>query len=271
MSELSIVDPLTCGFAKVAVYIALTEKHKIKHLVNENYKVFRSRVLNHQYKTYIEKNPIFHFDYEQIKKKGPVIINHIKNLKGSRSKLYLKDILLTFSKERFNNLGSSKMLHSLFNCQGCITNKRLKKVLEKFPVKCKRFKYKAEKRGMYRQKKLSTATHKALIRLDQDFNKKYSTTFTKAMKINLPNPHNEKMKHRYDANKIKNDIENQWKETSTDRAFGVPVSLSNRDKLRLTHSFETQKNAKKRRILEISAIKNVSHVQTNELVKIRIV
>lgn len=88
-------------------------------------------------------------------------------------------------------------------------------MLEIFPAKCKRFKYKEEKRGMYRQKKLSIATHKALNKLEQDFNKTFSTTFTKAMKINIPNPQNKK--HRYDANKIKNDIENQWKETSTDR------------------------------------------------------
>ena len=46
------------------------------------------------------------------------------------------------------------------------------------------------------------------------------------------------------------------------RAFGVPVSLRNRNKLRLIKTFETKKDALERTILTNEKIKGVSIVTT---------
>lgn len=41
------------------------------------------------------------------------------------------------------------------------------------------------------------------------------------------------------------------------RAYGVPVSLNNRDKLRLVQGFETKEEAQNRTILEADKVKKV--------------
>lgn len=46
---MSILDPLTCGFAKVGVYVILTQPHGINKNDGETKKVYMGRVLKHQY------------------------------------------------------------------------------------------------------------------------------------------------------------------------------------------------------------------------------
>ena len=117
---MSIVDPMACGFAKVAVQNIVSVT--LKRLSNERETDFQSRLQYSQFRSYIdyfgEYRRNFEVTYKQFLDNFRKIITYINNFKKRRSK-ELKIILETFSLTQ-----TKKAEHSLESCSGCMNNKK---------------------------------------------------------------------------------------------------------------------------------------------------
>ena len=148
---MSILDPMACGFAKVAVYniISVTPKK----LPNERETDFQSRLRSSQFRSYIEYFSEYRGNFEATYKKFlhnfQKIVTNFNNFKKRHSK-ELKIILETFSNDTWENLSPTKKAeHSLESCSGCMNNKKLKVALSPLPSKSNKLISKATKAGLY--------------------------------------------------------------------------------------------------------------------------
>ena len=155
---MSIVDPMACGFAKVAVQNIVSVT--LKRLSNERETDFQSRLQYSQFRSYIdyfgEYRRNFEVTYKQFLDNFRKIITYINNFKKRRSK-ELKIILETFSLTQ-----TKKAEHSLESCSGCMNNKKLKIALSSLPSNSNKLISKAIKAGLYKEKILKDVTNKVV-------------------------------------------------------------------------------------------------------------
>ena len=135
--KMSIIDPLACGFAKVAVFSIPCNKTELQKKIGESEKQLKSRELKLKFEQYKGTFNFvkFDIDYIQFVQNFKKIINNIKSLE-KRHKDTKTEILQTSSQSKWGSLtDSDKFKHSLVECRGCLDNKEYRQILAKFPVR----------------------------------------------------------------------------------------------------------------------------------------
>ena len=207
---MSILDPMACGFAKVAVYniISVTPKK----LPNERETDFLSRIRSSQFRSYIdyfgEYRGNFEVTYKQFLDNFQKIVPNINNFKKRHSK-ELKIILEAFSNDTYK--------HSLDSCSGCINNNKLKTALSSLPSKSNKLISKATKAGLYKEKIFKDVTNKVVGELKTTYQKEFRVDFVTQAKKYVPEFAAVKADLKKLAKDVVNDIENQYHETSLKR------------------------------------------------------
>ena len=134
-SEISIISPTTCGFAKVAAFsLVHTKSAKGRGFQRKN----RNEDINHQFaevnEHFIGYNENFNVKYRTFHEYLPKIVGSFQSLQKRRSG-DKATVLNVFSKEE------------LFDCGGCMNNPKLKETLGRFFV-TEKFKKLAEEKGL---------------------------------------------------------------------------------------------------------------------------
>ena len=184
---MSIVDPLSCGFAKVAVYHILSSKLNLDVVdgkkLNE-YKVRLSKTKYNEYITYFCNISSFNIEYRQFTSNFPKITDNIKSLE-KRYRDVKKEILQTFSKTIGSDLSfGDKCAYSLTNCDGCMKKTNYRKVLAKFPTRDKKMQQIAAEKGLYRDGVLAGITNTLTKILNNSFKNIFSETSKSQLKPN---------------------------------------------------------------------------------------
>ena len=209
---MSIVDLLSCGFAKVAVYNILSSKLNLDVVDGEKHKEYKTRLLKtkyNEYTTYFCNIPSFNVEYRQFTRNFPKITDNIKSLE-KRYKDVKKEILETFSKTVWSDISfEDKCAHSLMHCDDCMKKTNYRKVLAKFPIRDKKLQQKAIKSGLYRDGVLADITNTLVKTLNNSFKNVFNETFTSQLK---PNSKQIREVVRGTAKAVKEDIENKWDE-----------------------------------------------------------
>ena len=235
---MTITDPLTCGFAKVAGFKILTEEHNLKKEASETPKLFQGRINKFQYekyKQYFSNNDQFMVNYKVFTDKFRNIVQSFYQLKGNKQIQIKDDILHTFSKENWDELSNKKKAeHSYIDCNGCLKDAKLKAVQAKFPVKSIRLKAKATKAGLYKERILSDITNQIVNNANTYFQENHKTSFVKQAKKHVES-FKEIDQTKFTKQVVK-DIESQYNETSLDRL----------DKLNYEILYLNRKNIRKR-------------------------
>ena len=148
-SEMSIISPTSCGFARVAAINLFNQK------TDEMDNCFQSLNRNEECKQrfvefnkqFIGYNENFNVQYKTFNKYFPKIVGSLKSLQKRRFR-DRTTFLEVFSKGEWNKLVSEKKAeHKLFDCDGCMNNPKLKETLGCFIVTT-RFKKLAEEKGI---------------------------------------------------------------------------------------------------------------------------
>ena len=168
---MSILDPLTCGFAKVVTFEYLT-RNVIK---NQNVAPTKNAKGSNLKETYEELQLFFGIDYFKInhttfRNKYPSIIDQIRSIDKQNPDVK-EHVLNTFSKSEWSLLsGELKSRHSLENCDGCLKKGIYRSMLAQFPIKSLWLRKKAEKAGLFKEKNLRDITQKTLNKLNNSLN-----------------------------------------------------------------------------------------------------
>ena len=177
---MSIIDPLSCGYAKIAVFHILQDRCGLTKQADESQKLFKSRLFQARYSKFKEYfSPFEHFDvdYKKFLDKFPTIVENIQSLR-KRNFNIKQELLALFSKEKWTDLPHIKKIeHSLFDCNGCLKTSESKSGLSKFPMKHKPFKVKVQKAGLFNEP-LKNLTNTRIAELNKEFTSKFQTTFT---------------------------------------------------------------------------------------------
>ena len=218
---MSIIDPLTCGFAKIAAFNILQDQCGIRNENNESKKIFKTRLLKLQHQKYLqyfdESKENYNVEYKIFIENFPSIVIQIRHL-NKRYSDTKEELLDTFSKSNWDDLGvNKKSKHSFVDCKGCFKDKELKKCLAKFPIKKGKNKNKALQAGLYKEQILSDVTNSVVQRLDTEFKQIYKTTFTKAVKEHVKDFESKKTDIKSIAKDIVTDCEQQYAESSVVR------------------------------------------------------
>ena len=167
--KVSIIDPLACGFAKVAVFSILCNKTELQKKIGESEKEWKSRELKLKFEQYKETYNFVKFDieYRQFVQNIKKIINNTKSLE-KRHKDTMTEILKTFSQSKWGSLSDSdKFKHSLVECRRCLDNKEHRQILAKFPIRDSKWRAKASKQELFKDKILSDITNVIVNKLDE--------------------------------------------------------------------------------------------------------
>lgn len=208
-----ILDPLTCGFAKVFMYELFTNRFGIPQTGNwkENANKRRFEKFCLRYK---DTDTSF---YKSFVDKGPGIIERIQLL-GKNSKTAKAGVLKCFSTESWEKLSTEKKeKHSFYDCNECLRNNKFKEHLEQIPTRNKHHKRKAFDKNFKNAKEnaLKERTNQILQETDENFRREFKTTFTKQVKKKLKI--NNKKKESKIARAVVNNIQEIWSENSTAR------------------------------------------------------
>ena len=166
---MSIVDSLSCGFAKVAVSNILSSKLNRNVVDGEKHKEYKTRLLKtkyNKYTTYFCNVTSFN---------SPRITDNIKSFE----KRY-RDVKTVWSDFSFEG----KCAHSMMRCDGCMKKLNYRKFLAKFPIRDKKLQQKAAKRGLCRDGVLADITKPLVKTLNNSFKNVFNETFTSQLKPN---------------------------------------------------------------------------------------
>ena len=151
---MSILHPLTCGFAKVVTFEHLT-RNAIK---NQNVAPTKNAKGSNLKETYEKLQLFFGIDYFKInyttfRNKYPSIIDQIRSI-GKQNPDVKEHILNTISKSEWSLLsGQLKSRQSLENCDGCLKKGIYRSVLAQFPINSL-WLQKKQRRQVYLKKKI---------------------------------------------------------------------------------------------------------------------
>lgn len=145
---MSIIDPLTCGFAKVAAYEVVNIK-SLQPFQYEPSMTFQSRLLQQQIRQYElifhDTINLFKVSFDTHRRNFPTIKEQLTSI-GKRKSDIKKQILDKFSSKQWALLDhEEKLKHSFSNCKGCTQNLELCSVLKFFPANSLLFKKKAQR------------------------------------------------------------------------------------------------------------------------------
>lgn len=233
---MSMLDPLTCGFGRAAIYQILSDK-SIKRLQNENLKVYTSRVYKDQYAQYLQyfnnEKENFHVEYEHFKLKFPKITKYLDDISKRKPQLK-KQILEHFSEQTWKELGEQRQRHCLNDCKGCLKDKKSRNFLSQLPVKNRHWKNKADQAGLYKKKALEDLTNTIITDLNSEYQTKYRTSFITQAKKHIPEFADTKAKDlKAVAKAVVEDCEMQFEETSVTRlVLNTRYKLKHFDTLR---------------------------------------
>ena len=179
---MSLIDPLSCGFAKIAVFNILPTKLDLLKDEGGKSNEYKGKVLKvkyNQYITYFSEMDTFNVEYRQFVQSFKKIIFNIKGLEKSyRHKK--QEILTPFSKNEWDNLSYEvKKRHSLTGCDGCMKNLVYQKTLA---ITDKKLQQKASKTGLYRDNVLADITNLVVKKLDQTFKETFNESFLSQLK-----------------------------------------------------------------------------------------
>ena len=214
---MSILDPLSCGFAKVFVYeLLIKDSHclgKVEHSVISN--IYHEHF--NQYLAHFSTGKSFDVSYDHYRRNFIKIKDSILSLGKASAEKKLK-LLKTFSCKEWNELkANDKSKHSLENCKACLSHEKFRIALASLPVKRKDLKRKAVEAGLYlpKRKVLLEATATTINDLNKEYKREHSVSFEKAVRLytNI----SDKSRHDKILRKGRNDIENQLAETSVQR------------------------------------------------------
>lgn len=216
---MSLIDPLSCGFAKAIVHEVLKEKSSLLKDPDEAKKNYIGRVRTEQYNKVLDifGHEYFTVDNNLFKNKFINIIPLIQDI-NKRSPDSKKKLFQIFSLNVWLKLPEKKReLHSLFDCKGCLKDNIFRQTLSLLPIKCSRYKTKADKAGLFKDKELRETTENIVSYLDDKFQGEFNTTFTQSfLKLNQPKKSGLKEKKKL-VRLVKEDIENQMAETCVQR------------------------------------------------------
>ena len=162
---MSILDPFTCGFARVVTFEYLT-RNVIKNLNVAPTKNAKGSNLKETYEELqlFFRIDFFKIDYTTFRKKYPSIVDQIRSI-GKRNPDVKEHVLKTFSKSDWR----LKSRHILENCDGCLKKGISKLVLAQFPIKKLCLRKKAEKAGSFKEKNLHGIAQKTINKLNKQF------------------------------------------------------------------------------------------------------
>ena len=118
---------------------------------------------------------------------------------------------------------SDKFKHSLVECSGCLDNKKYRQILEKFLIRDSKWRAKASKEGLFKNKVLSDIKNVVVNKLDEVYKSLFNETFTSSAGVtNTPNTASNTQARkvrkiqRSTAKLVKTNIENIWAERSVE-------------------------------------------------------
>ena len=99
----------------------------------------------------------------------------------------------------------------------CLSHESLRVVLATLPIRNKSYKRRAEESGLFvpKRQRIIQATEDKIKELNKDFQRQYSVSFEKALQVH--NKQKGKEERTKIAKKMKEDIENQYNESSVQR------------------------------------------------------
>ena len=158
---MSMLDPLTCSVVKVYFYGLFQETYATKSSMS---KIQKGELKKQQFQkfneSFRERNYIV--DYKIFTDNFILIVKNIQSL-IKRHKDHQVQILDTFSKKNWEKLSlNKKNAHSLFNCNGCLQDAKLKGTRGLFPVKSVAYKQKLKENGLLDDKILCDVTDKTI-------------------------------------------------------------------------------------------------------------
>ena len=226
----SLLNPLTCGYAKVAAYTIFKKPtaQLLKREPNEGSQKFKARVLQAQHKEFLD---IFHDRPNDFKPEYKQFYMSISKLKGlfvrwnKDNSVANKTYQDTFSVQNWGKLSKAKKeQHMLIKCKGCYHHHS--QIQASFPVKSKQLIASAKENPFYvadnipQQKpgKLKDITKNIYNSVNRSFEKSYGLSFAEAqtkvpeLKLTRRQDQNErKNERRQNYRKIKTVIEDEWK------------------------------------------------------------
>ena len=246
---MSILEPTTCGFGKMAVYNVLTEVRLNKEM-NESFKELRSRELNKQLEllqNQFRGNENFNFNKKALINNLCKIVSNMRLLaKKERGKGDKQTLLDVFSKKKWIELAPEKKVeHSLFQCDGCLNNCQLKQALGLFVITNPQFKTIAIEKG---------------ILVKPNIRKEVDVEIKELVPAVLLEKHDTKIRLA-----MKTDVEEQFRLTAVETAFGGKQSLRSRNNIRMFRYFENQQDAQERTLRQLEDIREGKRCPKNHI------
>ena len=202
---MSILEPTTCGFGKLAVYNVLTEVKLTKEESNESFKELRSREVDKQLELLVHQfrgNENFNFNRKSLTNNLCKIVGNMCLLtKNKRGKSDKETLVNVFSKKKwFEFAPEKKVEHSLFKCEACLIDSQLKQALGLFLITTPKFKTIAMGKG---------------ILLKPSIRKEVDVEIKELVPAALLEKHDTKIRLA-----MKTDVEEQFRLTAVETAFG---------------------------------------------------
>lgn len=231
----SLLNPQTCGFAKVAAYSVFKKTPKLQKAQNEGTQKFKARILQTQCKEFEEvfkdRASVFKPNCTEFFKSAHKLKRlFVKwNKDDSNSKKVYEE---HFSIEKWIALSKAKKeQHTLSKCKGCYHN--FPKLQSSFPVKSKHF-YKSAKENPFfvavnipppKSGVLQDMTKELYNSVNKGYERISGITFGEGQAKYVPeagvqlkkSPTEIKSERRQIFRKVKSKIENEWKRTSVER------------------------------------------------------
>ena len=214
----SILDPMSCGFAKLRCYHIFTSK-KIKSLEGLSPLEVKHKEFNSSF------NELESFRVNQrVFRSFDRIVKNLQKL-GKVNKAGKADVINFFSLQRWTTLtADQKKEHSVFNCKGCTENLVYKSKLALFKNVANPFKAKAFNNLFEQSSDGVNDALKIAERLEKDYHNVYNhslkSVLSTAWEVSLPEPSlNSNANEKKQRNLVANNMVTKWKE------FGQKVKL----------------------------------------------
>ena len=171
-----------------------------------------------------------------------IIVENMRSLtKNKRGKTDKQTLVNVFSKKEWLQLApEQKAEHSLFKCDGCLGDSRLKHALGLFMITTPQFKTIAMEKGI----------------LFQSTIRKVDVEITELVPAALLEQHDTKVRLV-----MKIDVEEQFRLTSVGTAFGGKQSLRSRNNIRMFRYFENQQDAQERELKQLRILEKERDAQ----------
>ena len=181
----SILDPLTCGYAKIAAYSFFSTKTKSPNQTGSySRQKAEMEVKLEEFKEHFNLNT---FEVEMVTfKKFKAIVRYLQRF-GKSHNNEKKDVMKFFSLENWKKLSTEeKSKHSLFNCNGCNSCLLHKSKLALFKHFNNVFSKKAKENCLPETRDAFDAAELIITNLDKGFKQKYKQSFSSIIPILSP-------------------------------------------------------------------------------------